>query len=61
MKYFLYNPLANNGIKPELYALSTLIFLFVSVILLISNHIAGKSEKELKKKKGYFSIVMLFN
>lgn len=38
------------GIKPELYALSTLIFLFVSVILLISNHIAGKSEKELKKE-----------
>ncbi|MBQ7564817.1 MAG: ABC transporter permease [Lachnospiraceae bacterium] len=32
------------GIKPELYALSTLIFLFVSVILLISNHAAGKEE-----------------
>lgn len=40
------------GIKPELYALSTLIFLFVSVILLIANRLSGKRAKDLPEQNG---------
>ena len=38
------------GIKPEMYALSTLIFATVFVILLLTNYISGMKEKENEKK-----------
>ena len=38
------------GIKPEMYALSTLIFLMVTVILIVVNTVSEKHKDRLNKE-----------
>ena len=49
MSTMIYGEL-KKGIKPEMYALSTLIFATVFVLLLVTNYMSDRKEKEKEKE-----------